>query len=373
MLPATSLHIEPPFGGRTAFFPDQPWPDNNGNLINAHGGGVLFHEGAYYWFGEHKEAGDTAEVGVHVYSSTDLYNWADRGIALAVSDDPDSEIARGCIIERPKVVFCRATGMFVMWFHLELKGHGRTAARSGIAVSREPAGPYQYLRSVRPDAGTWPFNVEPAQQAGLEEARKLAGTSFWGSPHPDRAKMNFLARDFDGGQMAKDMTLFADDDGAIYHVFSSEENATLHISQLTGDALSHSGRWGRYFEHLWHEAPALCKGRGKYWLLTSHCTGWTPNAGRSAVADSIWGPWRDLGNPCRGPKPADRLGPELTFGAQSAFILPVHGRENAFIAMLDTWRPEDHSKSGYIWLPMIFEEDRFHLEWRDSWDLSVFD
>ena len=373
MLPAESLQLESPPGRRTAFFPDQPWPDTGGNLINAHGGGVLFHEGTYYWFGEHKGEGDTAEVGVHVYSSTDLYNWTDRGIALAVSDDADSEIARGCIIERPKVVSCRTTGQFVMWFHLGLKGRGRTSALSGLAVSRDPAGPYRFIGSHRPDARTWPWNVTAAQKAGLEEARQWAGTVFTGGPHPDRAKINFLARDFDGGQMAKDMTLFTDDDGTIYHVYSSEENSTLHISKLTRDGLSHEGMWGRYFEHLWHEAPALCRCHGKYWLLTSHCTGWNPNPARAAVADSIWGPWQELGNPCRGPKPPGRLGPEYTFGAQSAFILPVHGRKDAFIAMLDTWRPEDHTKSGYVWLPMIFEDDRFHLEWRNSWDLSVLD
>ena len=30
------------------------WLDNNGIHINAHGGGLLFHDGIYYWFGEHK-------------------------------------------------------------------------------------------------------------------------------------------------------------------------------------------------------------------------------------------------------------------------------------------------------------------------------
>jgi hypothetical protein len=41
----------------------------------------------FYWFGEHKiagEAGNVAHVGVHCYTSTDLYNWKDAGIALAV-------------------------------------------------------------------------------------------------------------------------------------------------------------------------------------------------------------------------------------------------------------------------------------------------
>ena len=30
------------------------WYDTDGNVINAHGGGLLFHEGRYYWYGEYK-------------------------------------------------------------------------------------------------------------------------------------------------------------------------------------------------------------------------------------------------------------------------------------------------------------------------------
>ena len=30
------------------------WPDDNGEHINAHGGGVMYHDGTYYWFGENK-------------------------------------------------------------------------------------------------------------------------------------------------------------------------------------------------------------------------------------------------------------------------------------------------------------------------------
>src|ERR1700735_4223864 len=91
-----------------AFRPGQVWPDAAGVPINAHGGGILHHEGIYYWFGEHKiegEAGNVAHVGVHVYSSFDLYDWKDEGIALAISDDPQSLTTRGCILERPKVIF----------------------------------------------------------------------------------------------------------------------------------------------------------------------------------------------------------------------------------------------------------------------------
>ena len=172
--------------------------------------------------------------------------------------------------------------------------------------------------------------------------------------------------------MAKDMTLFVDDDGKAYHIFSSEENATLHISQLSDDYQDCAGKWVRVLDYLWHEAPAICKHDGRYWMISSHCTGWNPNEARSAVADSIWGPWKELGNPCVGPTPSKRLGPQLTFGGQSTFILPVHGRSGAFIAMFDIWRPEDHINGGYAWLPIRFSKERLSIEWHDRWDLSVF-
>lgn len=38
--------------------PGAIWPDDKGVHINAHGGGILQHDGVYYWFGEHKIAGD---------------------------------------------------------------------------------------------------------------------------------------------------------------------------------------------------------------------------------------------------------------------------------------------------------------------------
>lgn len=373
-VPLAALHAAP--APRTQFLPDQPWPDNHGVHINAHGGGVLFHAGTYFWFGQHMvagTAGNAAHVGVHVYSSTDLFNWKDEGIALKVSEDPESDIAKGCILERPKVIFNAATGKFVMWFHLELKSMGYKAARSGVAVADRPAGPYTFLRSLRPDAGTWPVNATDEQRAGLEAAKKLIGTSFDGSPNADTPKHNILARDFAGGQMARDMNLFVDDDGKAYHVFASEENSTLHISQLSDDYQSHAGKWVRLFEHRWHEAPAICKNGGRYWMMTSGCTGWKPNAARSAVADSIWGPWKELGNPCIGVNPRNGLGPEKTFGGQSTFILPVQGRPGAFIALLDIWRPDDAITGGHVWLPVAFEKDRFTITWRDAWDMSVFD
>jgi hypothetical protein len=126
-----------------AFHPGELWLDDAGVPINAHGGGFLYRDGMYYWYGEFKTegpGGNAANVGISVYTSRDLYHWHNAGIALKVGDDPASDIVKGCVLERPKVLFNAKTGLYVLWFHLELKGKGYSAARAGVATSKSPTG-----------------------------------------------------------------------------------------------------------------------------------------------------------------------------------------------------------------------------------------
>jgi hypothetical protein len=39
----------------TQFKPGEIWTDTSGNPINAHGGGILYHNKVYYWYGEIKK------------------------------------------------------------------------------------------------------------------------------------------------------------------------------------------------------------------------------------------------------------------------------------------------------------------------------
>jgi hypothetical protein len=314
------------------FTPGALWPDTDGVHINAHGGGMLVVGETVYWFGEHKvagRAGNRAMVGVSCYSSRDLLNWRNEGIVLpVVKDDPRHDLVEGCVIERPKVIHNLTTGQYVMWFHLELKDQGYSAARTGVAVSDGPTGPYTYLGSRRPDDA-----------------------------------------------MSRDMTLFVDDvdpwpDGTpkAYLFCASEENATMHVSLLAADYLAPAGKFERIFVDRFMEAPAVFKHQGTYYFVGSGCTGWAPNAARSAVAPSVWGPWTELGNPCTGP------GAELTFQAQSTYVLPVPGKPGAFIFMADEWRPENAIDGRYVWLPIRFEgegnDTRFVVPWTPSWGLD---
>ncbi|MBO7108575.1 MAG: family 43 glycosylhydrolase [Prevotella sp.] len=336
------------------------WYDTDGRHINAHGGGILKYNDTYYWFGEHKdERTSDALVGVMCYSSKDLVNWRNCGVALSVTDPApgqdgqrrwgrrgattDSDIERGCILERPKVIYNPVTKKFCMWFHLELKGQGYNAARYGVAVADRPEGPYKFLYSQRANAGTWPVEGSPLD---FDE---------------------YLKRDFNPGQMSRDMTLFVDDDGKAYHIFSSEENYTLHIAELTGDYLHHTGRYTRVAPGGQNEAPAIFKHDGTYWMITSGCTGWAPNEARMFSAPSIWGPWTQHPNPCRGPK-ADK-----TFEGQSTFVLEVGGekQEVRHIFMADIWRPNHPIDARYIWLPIEFEDGKPVVRWRDEWTLET--
>jgi beta-xylosidase len=310
-----------------SFRPGQPWLDTAGHPIQAHGGGILYHENHYYWYGENKDTPTLPTgacgawgrvVGMSAYRSRDLVNWEPLGLVLpAVTDDPAHDLHPAKIAERPKVLFNARTGKFVMWLHVDHQDYGY--ARAAVAIADRPEGPFRYLGSVRPE-----------------------------------------------GQESRDLTVFQDDDGSAYLVHSSEGNRTLRIVPLSEDYLSIAGPSTRHFVERSMEAPAIFKRAGRYYLVASGCTCWHPNAARSAVADSLLGPWTELGNPCVGPHA------DLTFRGQGTFVLPVAGHPDAFIFMADQWNMKDLGASRYVWLPVAFEADgSFSIHWSDTWNLSA--
>ncbi|MBR5535159.1 MAG: family 43 glycosylhydrolase [Clostridia bacterium] len=314
--------------------PGELWYDNNGGHIQAHGGGVIWDDNTekYYWYGEARKTSirpsDTGwlwdsnqRIGVSCYSSTDLYNWTYEGLALRVinyytGDYPLSDIQPYRVIERPKVIYNDKTGKYVMWMHIDSSDY--SYARAGVAVSDNPTGPFTYLGSYRPN-----------------------------------------------GKMARDMTIFKDDNGTAYLYASGDENMTMYCHKLTDDYLEIEGTYTKLFENWQREAPAVFKYDGKYFMVNSGCSGWDPNKADSAVAYNPMGPWYSKGNPCKGDN-ADK-----TFGGQSTHVLEVDRENGKYIFMADIWRPSDHSDSRYIWLPIEFTgSETFKIEWKDEWSLE---
>ncbi len=314
------------------------WLDTDGRPINAHGAGVMYHDGVYYLYGEIKN-GPTHLVpgqdwedyrvdagGISCYASTDLKNWKNEGIALAPDKkDTSSDLHIGRVIERPKVIYNASTKQFVMWMHIDREDY--SYARAGVAVSDKPQGPFRYIRSIRPD-----------------------------------------------GSMSRDMTLFKDDDQRAYLVYTSEGNNTMHVSLLSKDYLSPAGNWKRILIGQRREAPAVFKHAGKYYLITSLCTGWDPNPATYAVADSMLGNWVQQGNPCQGP------GAATTFNSQSTFVLPILPGQGKFLFMADRWNKTDLEHSSYCWLPLTalngkinIREDATILHEQKAPPLSIID
>lgn len=327
------------------FTPGTPWPDAAGKHIQAHGGGIIRHDGVWYWYGEDKSSNTGHnQTGVSAYASTDLLNWRHLGVVLPKDNLPPENRDNGAC-ERPKVLYSAKTKCFVMWMHLEDR-HEYSAAAAGIATAERPEGPFTFVRKGRPIQ----FD--------------------FGYPEKDWTKQAEL------GNTYRDMTLFQDDDGQAYAVYASEDNATLYAVQLNDDYTwarepAVKGRtWERIVVGEFREAPALFKFRGRYYMFSSGTTGWQPNPGRVHTAPHILGPWTSLGDPCHG------RGAETNYRSQPTCVLALPGApEGSFIYLADRWDWHNLRDSRYVWLPFVMNAaapDSVRLDFYERWELDVF-
>ncbi len=320
------------------FVPGEVWLDTSGKPIQAHGGGIIVQGKIYYWYGEDRTNRQTS---VSCYSCTDLYTWKHEGVVFT-RDALSADIRDTTFIERPKAVFNAKTGKYVLWMHLEQRGYH--FAQAGVAVSDQPAGPFTFLHHMRPVQ--FDFGAK--------------------DDDPDRQR--------ESGGTYRDMNLFVDDDGKAYAFYASEGNWTVYVVRLNDEytgpevPMVQDKTWSRILVRKMREAPAPFKFQNRYYLVTSGCTGWNPNAADCAVADNILGPWESKGNPCTGPEA------ELTFRSQSTCVLPVPGKPGCFIFMADRWMPRRLSDSRCVWLPLAVGPDNaVTIPWLDQWDLHYFD
>lgn len=298
--------------------------DTNGDLLHAHGGYIIRYGDFWYWYGEDR----TGDNYVSCYRSADLHTWEFRNHILTTKSKMEYYRVRTGLkltadvtdliskkkkvnIERPKVLYCERTGKFVMWAHYE-NGKDYNDAAACIATCDTPDGDFTYHGHFNPY-----------------------------------------------GYMSRDCTLFLDDDGTAYFLSAARDNADLHVYRLADDYMNVDKLVNVLFQGEYREAPAVFKKDGKYYMLSSFCTGWAPNQGCFSVADSMDGKWSLLEN----------FGDRTTFYSQPAFVLPVDGK---FYYVGDRWgdpftRPFDYYKSTYVVLPIQFTEDgKPYIEWDDN-------
>ncbi|MCM1236420.1 MAG: family 43 glycosylhydrolase [Ruminococcus flavefaciens] len=343
--------------------PGQIWLDTNGNRIQAHGGSVMYIDGTYYWYGENKEktTGDTDiwTWGIRCYTSTDLYNWEDKGLIIEPDlNNRDSSLHPSAMLDRPHIIYNRFTHKYVCWMKIM---HRDGAQTETIMEAEHILGPYHLVQE-----GLRPLNMD--------------------------------AGDFD---------LAVAPDGKAYYYFERVHSETI-CADLTADYTDVTGYYSTHFPHsappYVREATAHFLRKGKHYLVTSGTTGYLPNPSEIAVADTWHGPYKVLGNP----HPHDDS--RTSYHSQISSVFKVEGRKDLYIAVADRWvpdhmelkyeeyaaeyerifDPEDHGEkkldakfgadakrntsiADYVWLPFCFDGEMPCLDWKDEWRIQDYE
>jgi hypothetical protein len=315
--------------------PGEVWPDDHGNHIQAHGGGIVKLGDTFYWFGEDRGGlGASGDYGacygaiccnmtrcapwsdpskryVACYSSKDLAHWTFRNQVLKQGDPGD--LGPRFVLERPKVFYNAKTRKYVMYMHIDDARYA--LARVGVAVSDTVDGDYQYLKSFRPL-----------------------------------------------GQESRDIGQFIDDDGSAYLIFEDRPAKGFHIAKLSDDYLTVEK--DVCLIHAPLEGGAVVRYQGLYYALGSALTGWNPNPNKYATASRLEGPWSEF---------QDIAPPEAnTYGSQSTMLLKVAGsKATTVIFMGDIWKPRTQWDSRYLWMPVEIGGGKMRLPEPKEWTLDV--
>jgi len=316
-----------------------PWRDTDGNVINAHDGGIIVVDGTYHWYGlalrprpavSGPEGGQKTTVGVVMYRSTDLRRWTYEGVVLECSGDPKSPLYAPMRFERPKIIYNDRTKQYVMWFHYVSHpgdhGNKPTQGEAGVATCASVNGKYALQGLMRPLG--------------------------------------------DDG-IVRDLTVFKDDDGSAYLIYDRDVRVkgpgfgrVLHVVKLTDDYLGCTTTYTRIENAAKREAPVLIKRNGTYYLITSGMTGWAFNESNCYRAKNIFGPYEEMGDPFVGE------GRETTFQAQGTYAFSPVGSDGV-ILMLERHNTANMVESTYIWLPVQFTPaGGLELRYAPAWELK---
>lgn len=347
-------------------YPGKTLFDTNHKRVQAHGGGLFYENGIYYFYGENKEyttgKNKIWTYGIKYYSSEDLSEWKDEGFLI----EPDlgnkkSYLYPSHCLDRPHIVKNQRTGKYICYLKFS---NPKTEAFFLVLEADEFKGPYRIVKNE-----FRPFGL--------------------------------LVGDFD---------IYINQKQDAYLYFSNRKDGIV-ACKLSDDYLNVVGDYRRYYEGLdfpfSREGVALFEYQNTLYMITSGRTGYIPNQSRLAKLDSPLGELTELGDLCVGDET------NTTFHSQvaSVFIDPKTG---AYIALADRWIPKlvftpkksermiraaastnnrkykanllelaslgfrpfnckkvNTSIADYVWLPINFELGRPCLQWLEKWSVDT--
>jgi hypothetical protein len=308
LLCALGLSARPASAAPVTITPGTVWTDTSGNVIQAHGEGIIKVGDTYYWLGEDKTAGSPFQ-NIRCYSSTDLSHWT--FVANVLTRQASGDLGPNRVVERPHVIYNASTATYVMYMHIDNSGYSERKA--GVATSGSVCGSYTYRGSFKP-----------------------------------------LGHD------SLDDNLFLDG-GTGYFMSEDRTNAKLQIYQLSPDFLSVTALVKTLNQY---EAPAMAKIGGTYFLFGSHLTGWSTNDNQYATASSITGTWSAF----RSFAPSGTN----TCNSQTTSILPVAGSSTtSYLFLGDRWNSGNLADSRYVWEPLSVSGTTASISCQASWTVDT--
>ncbi|CAN6670051.1 hypothetical protein TRVA0_042S00870 [Trichomonascus vanleenenianus] len=302
--------------------------DTKGNPVQIHSGGIFTgKDGKFYAYGN-DFSGDTGGdpfKAVALYTTKDLKNFEYVSDILTPDSKGWNDTSTNCtnfaVLERPKIIYNKKTHKYVLYSHVTDASYSVTMV--GVATANDITGPWEFVTCYKP-----------------------------------------------GGSYSWDQTVYEDDDGSAYLIYSSNADGTgtngaLRISKLSEDYLSvdvadvATGR-GQL------ESPTVFKNKGLYTLVVSHTSGWSsnPNVYNQArsVADLLSGGF------------STEIAPDSsnTYNSQIYSVLPIHTRfGTSYIYLGDRNNYPLLSTSEYVWLPMNVTSEGVNLVYYDSWCMDT--
>jgi hypothetical protein len=292
---------------------DTFWKDTSGNPIYSQGGGIFKFGDTYYWYGVHylgaehyrasptkKFDGEVTFVSIPVYSSKDLVNWTfENNVATTATTLPGGTRLGGWV-GRLGVFYNEASGKYVL-------------------VAQGPGG----VIFLRGDSPTDTF--EGAAVQGQITNSPTAATG--------------------------DQTIFTDDNGEDYLVFSNASGrAHAFVSKLRdSDGLYAEPAVQIGYNTSGREGNAMFKLDGRYYMAASDLHGWN-----SSVAHTIESTTSNI----QGAYSAEytMAGTEMDYGhvTQTGFFVTVNGtKQHTVIFAGDRWSDFAWNGIGYNqWMPV---------------------
>ena len=332
--PVTASPIAPPNP------PGMSIKDTDGNLMNAHGGGIIKVCDTYYLHGEYflSTTTDNNFNGFSMYSSKDFATWKNEGMILP--QQASGLLGPNRKGERPHIIKCPATGEFVLFAH---------AADTTYQVDKEVV----YATSATVN-GTYTFKGALTSSG--------ASSSCMTTDVPPSSCSGSIAAHSDMSALTDGTGAWVvTESGGVYtlasdcHSFTSSK--TVGINGTTGGA----------------EAPTVFKAGNTFYWIGSDKTGWRANDDFYSTSTSMTGSWTYQGY----------LAPQgdLTWMTQTTWVMPIQGSSGTtYVYWGDHWygdestaHPGQHNYlTTYVFQPLVFNGTQISLPtYQVKWSLDV--